>query len=168
MVVEVRPVLGQHRHQMAAIDDQHPVQQFSAGSSDPSLGNRIRPRRPYRRPGTAGLCGDSQDVGAAGRVCHDEQHRQPLQQQGVDAEEVGGENAAGLHLQELPPAGPVAARRRIHTGPLKYRPHRAGPDLVAQPGQFAVDASIPPAGVLAASRSTNRRSSGEERRPPRR
>jgi len=48
MVVEVRHVLGQHRRKMAAVDDQYPVQQFAAGSSDPSFGDRIRPRRPYR------------------------------------------------------------------------------------------------------------------------
>jgi hypothetical protein len=54
-----------------------------------------------------------------GRVFHHEQHIQPLQQQGVDAEEIGGQNAPGLYPQELPPAGPVVARRRIDTGPLE-------------------------------------------------
>jgi hypothetical protein len=41
MVVEVRHVLGQHRHKMAAVDDQHPVQQFPADSSNPSFGDRV-------------------------------------------------------------------------------------------------------------------------------
>jgi hypothetical protein len=41
VVVEVRDVLGQHCGEMAAVDDQHPVQQFSAGSSDPSFGDRV-------------------------------------------------------------------------------------------------------------------------------
>jgi hypothetical protein len=48
VVVEVRHVLGQHRHKMAAAKDQHPVQQFTAGSSNPSFGNRVVPRRPLR------------------------------------------------------------------------------------------------------------------------
>jgi hypothetical protein len=47
-VVEVRHVLGQHRHQMAAVDDQHPVEQFTAEGSDPSFGDSVRPRCPHR------------------------------------------------------------------------------------------------------------------------
>ena len=47
MVVEVRHVLGQHRHKVAAVDDEDPVEQFAAGSSDPSFGNRICPGRPH-------------------------------------------------------------------------------------------------------------------------
>jgi hypothetical protein len=43
-------------------------------------------------------------------VFHQEQHIEPLQHQRVDTEEVGAENAPGLHPQELAPAGPVAAR----------------------------------------------------------
>jgi hypothetical protein len=38
---------------------------------------------------------------------------QPLYQQGVDAEELRGENALGLHVHELPPAGAVATRKEI-------------------------------------------------------
>jgi len=33
MVVEVRHVLGQYRHQMAVVDDQDPVEQVVADSS---------------------------------------------------------------------------------------------------------------------------------------
>jgi hypothetical protein len=33
---------------MAAVADQYPVQQFAAGSSDPSFGDRVVPRRPLR------------------------------------------------------------------------------------------------------------------------
>ena len=39
MVVEVRHVVGQHRIQMAAVDDQHPVAQFLVEGSDPSFGD---------------------------------------------------------------------------------------------------------------------------------
>jgi hypothetical protein len=45
-------------------------------------------------------------VDAAGGVLHHEQHVEPLEQQGVDAEEVRGENAVGLGSQELPPTRP--------------------------------------------------------------
>jgi hypothetical protein len=60
--------------------------------------------------------GNSQELNATGGVFHYEQHVQPLQQQRLDAEEVGGENAPGLRPQELPPAGPVAARSGIDAG----------------------------------------------------
>ncbi|MDQ3904175.1 MAG: hypothetical protein M3300_01685 [Actinomycetota bacterium] len=48
MVVKVRHVLDQHRDQMVAVDDQHPVEQLPADSSNPSLGDRVRPGRPHR------------------------------------------------------------------------------------------------------------------------
>jgi hypothetical protein len=59
MVVEVRHVLGQHCHEMAAVDDQYPVQQFTADSSNPSFGDCVGPHRqlhPFRMIDTAG-CG---------------------------------------------------------------------------------------------------------------
>ena len=49
MVVEVRHVLGQHCREMAAINDQYQVQQFVAGSGDPSFGDRVRPGCRHRR-----------------------------------------------------------------------------------------------------------------------
>jgi hypothetical protein len=79
-------------------------------------------------------------VDATGGVFHREQQVQPLWQQRLDAEEVGGENAAGLPAQELPPAGPVAAKGGINAGSLQDRPHGTRRDLVAKPGEFAVDA----------------------------
>jgi hypothetical protein len=48
MVVEVRHVLGQHCGEMAAVDDEDPVEQFAAGGSDPSFGDRICPGCPHR------------------------------------------------------------------------------------------------------------------------
>jgi len=135
---------------MAAVDDQYPVEQFAADSSNPSFGDRVRLGCPHRgaqdantlarehgienageravpvpdqhrelscavsevhqkvprllgHPGAAGVSGDSEEVDAS-RVFHHQQHGQPLQQQRLDAEEVGGQNAPGLA-----PAG-IAAR----------------------------------------------------------
>jgi hypothetical protein len=47
MVVEVRHALGRHCREMAAVDDQHPIQQFPADSSHPSFGDRVHLGRPY-------------------------------------------------------------------------------------------------------------------------
>jgi hypothetical protein len=45
MVVEVRHVLGEHSLEVVAVDDQYPVEQFSADRSDASFGERVRPGR---------------------------------------------------------------------------------------------------------------------------
>jgi hypothetical protein len=58
-------------------------------------------------PGCGGVCGDPRDVDGAGADLHDEQRVQPLQADGVDVEEIGGEQAVGLGLEE---GGPFAAR----------------------------------------------------------
>lgn len=88
------------------------------------------------------------------------------QQQRVDAEEIGGENASGLHPQELPPAGPVAARSGIDASSLENRPHGTCRNLVAKPSELAVDPPVAQEEFSEASRSTNPRSSGAMRRPP--
>jgi hypothetical protein len=55
-------------------------------------------------PGTARVRGDSEEVGATGRVFHHEQHVQPLKQQRVDTEELTTPN--------LPQPGSRARRVR--------------------------------------------------------
>lgn len=60
-------------------------------------------------PGAVWVRGDAQKVDAAVGVLHDEQDVESVQQQGVDAEEVGGKNAVCLGGQGLSPGGAVAA-----------------------------------------------------------
>ncbi|MGH3435459.1 MAG: hypothetical protein ACRDRN_03225 [Sciscionella sp.] len=99
-------------------------------------------------PGTGGVDGDAKDVDAAGGVLDDEQHIEPVKQQGVDVEEVGGQDAVGLGGKELSPGGPAAARCGIDTGSLEDQPHGAGRKVVAEPGEFAVNPSVSPGRVL--------------------
>jgi hypothetical protein len=84
--------------------------------------------------------------------CHldREQHIQPAQQDRVHGEEVDGQHAAGLCAEELPPGDRRPPWCGIDAGALQDGPHRAGPDpaLVAEAAQLAVDAAIPPGGVL--------------------
>jgi hypothetical protein len=47
MVVEVGYVLGQRVVEVAAVDDQYSVEQFTADGADPSLGDRVRSGRPH-------------------------------------------------------------------------------------------------------------------------
>jgi hypothetical protein len=63
-------------------------------------------------PGSARVRGDSQKVHTAGGVLHEEQDRQPLAQQRIDAEEVGRANALCLCGQELSPGGVYRAKIR--------------------------------------------------------
>jgi hypothetical protein len=42
-------VLSQHRSQLSASEDQHPVQHLTPNRADPALRMGVRPRRPYRR-----------------------------------------------------------------------------------------------------------------------
>jgi hypothetical protein len=152
--------------EVAAGENQYPVQQLSPDRADPSFGNRVRLRGPHRcaqdadaragehgvegvgelavaipdqerelsravaeihqqiprllsNPGTTRVCGDAEEVDAAGGVLHYEQDVQPLEQQGVDAEEVGGEDAVGLGGQEPLARGPL--RRGAGSTPARVR-----------------------------------------------
>jgi len=68
MVVEVRDVLGQHHHQMAAVDDQHPVQQFAPEGADPSFGDPVRPRCPHWGAQDAHPLAGEHDIKHAGEL----------------------------------------------------------------------------------------------------
>jgi len=165
MVVDVVYVLGQRVVEVAAVEDQHSVEQLAADGADPAFGDRVRPGRPHRcaqdadalagehgiedvgelavaipdeepdvchaiaevgqqiprllsNPGSAGVRRGAQKVDAAGGVLHHEQHGKPVTQQGVDAEEVGGENALCWGGEELSPGGAAAARCGIDAGSL--------------------------------------------------
>jgi hypothetical protein len=102
----------------------------------------------------------SEKMDATGGVFDHEQHVQPVEQQRVNAEEIGGENPVGLPAKKLPPAGPVAARSGIDVGLLENRPYGTCRTLIAQPGQFTVTAPLTPQEFSAASCKTHRRSSG--------
>jgi len=67
-------------------------------------------------PGSVRVRCDAQEVDTAGGMLHDEQHIKLVEQQGVDAEEVRGENAVGLGGQELSPGGAAAAGRGVDAG----------------------------------------------------
>jgi hypothetical protein len=92
-------------------------------------------------PGSARARRDSQKMHAAGGMLHEKQHIQPLAQQRVDAEKVGGENSLCLGGQELSPGRAIAARCGVDAGSLEDRPDRARRNRVTESGEFAVDVS---------------------------
>jgi hypothetical protein len=51
------------------------------------------------------MCSDATDVHPAGAVLNEHQDIKSLQQRGVHVQEIDGEDAGRLGMQELPPAG---------------------------------------------------------------
>jgi hypothetical protein len=96
-------------------------------------------------------------VGPAGAVLDDDQRVDAAEQHGVHVDEVGGEDAAGLRGQELPPGRARAAGRGIDPGVVQDLPHRGGGDRVAEPDQLALHPPVPPCGFSVAIRITSLR-----------
>jgi len=99
-------------------------------------------------PGPVGCAVTPAEVHAAGGQFDEEQHVDPLQQHGVDGEEVTGQDRLGLCGEELLPGRPASAWRWVHPGVVGDLPNRAGRDPVAEPGQVALDPSVAPGRVL--------------------
>jgi hypothetical protein len=100
------------------------------------------------QPGCGRVRGDSEDVDLAGGVFDDEERVEPGQSDGVDVEEVGGQDGVGLGAEELGPGGSGPPCRRGDAGCVQDLPDGGGADLVAESGEFAVDASVAPNRVL--------------------
>ena len=100
------------------------------------------------QPGAGGVRGDAEDVHPAGGVLDDEERVQPVQGDGVEVEQVAGEDRVRLGLQELGPRWSGPPGRGVDAGVVQDGPDGGGADLVAEAGEFAVDASISPGGVL--------------------
>ncbi len=88
--------------------------------------------------------GDPGQVHAPGAVLDEEQYVQAAQEDGIDVEEVDGEDRLGLGLQERPPGLPGPPGRRINARVLENPPHCRRRERAAQAGQLAVDAPVSP------------------------
>ncbi len=95
------------------------------------------------------MFGHAQDMHPPGAYLHDEQHIQPSQADGVDMEEIGGQQPFGLGSQEGPPrriATPSGGRAELGCRPDP--PYRPGTNPVADAEEFALDTAVAPAGIL--------------------
>ena len=99
-------------------------------------------------PGSGRVGGDAEDVHAAGGVLDDEERVEPVQGDRVEVEQVAGEDRLGLRSEELRPGRSGPPRRGVDAGGVQDFPDGGGADLVAEAGEFAVDAPVPPGGVL--------------------
>jgi hypothetical protein len=101
--------------------------------------------------------GDPEDVDSAPRVLDDEERVEPVQGDGVEVEQVAGESPVGLGSEELGPRGSGSAGRRVDASVVQDLPDGGGADLVAEAGEFAVDASVAQEEFAVASRTARAR-----------
>jgi hypothetical protein len=76
--------------------------------------------------------GDAEDVHPAAGVLDDEERVEPVQGDGVEVEQVAGEDRLGLRLEELRPGRSGPSRRGINSGGVQDSPDGGGADLVLQ------------------------------------
>jgi hypothetical protein len=77
-------------------------------------------------------------------VLDEEERVEPVQGEGIEMERVAGHEGVGLCAEELGPGRSGPPRRRIDPGGVQDRPDGGRADLVAESGELAVDAAIPP------------------------
>ena len=99
-------------------------------------------------PGRGRVSGHPEDVDPAGAHFHDEQDVEPAQGDGVEGEEVGGQQSGGLSAQEGPPSGVCSAWCRAEPGGGQDPADRARAHAVSEPGEFALDAAVSPGRIL--------------------
>jgi hypothetical protein len=78
------------------------------------------------------MCGHPDQMDLAGGELQEEQHVDPLEEHGVDGEEVAGQDRVRLGGQELLPRRSRPAWRRLYAGLLQDLLHRTGRHPVAQ------------------------------------
>jgi hypothetical protein len=91
----------------------------------------------HPRPGWMGC--HTEHVDPAGGHLEHEQHLQPLQEDGIDGEEVHRQYTLGLRPEELPPGHGRPLGCWFDTGALQNRPYGAGPYGAAEVAQLTVD-----------------------------
>jgi hypothetical protein len=99
-------------------------------------------------PGAVGVGGHPAKVDPPGVELDEDQHIQPPQPDGVDREEVAGEDARRLLAQGRPPGRGRRSRRRVQPMAAQRGADRGCRDPYAEPEQLAVDALAARAWVL--------------------
>jgi hypothetical protein len=90
------------------------------------------------------VSGYPEEVHPAGADLHDEQNVKAAQGEGVEGEEVRGQQAGGLRVQEGPPPGVGPPWCWAEPSGGQDPPDGAGTDAVAESGEFALDAAVAP------------------------
>ncbi|MFE4685163.1 hypothetical protein ACFRNJ_30905 [Streptomyces sp. NPDC056721] len=99
-------------------------------------------------PWAGGVGGDAEQVRTAATVFEHDQGVDAFEIDGVDVQEVDSDDVLGLGSEELPPGCSGATWGGVDTGPIEDGPHGGGGHLVAEAGEFAVDAPMALSRVL--------------------
>ena len=93
-------------------------------------------------PGSGGVGGYAGEMDASGVDLDDEQDVESAQGDGVDTEEVGGDQGVGLAADELAPGWSDAVWCGFASVVSEDLPHGGGGDAVSEAAEFAVDAPV--------------------------
>jgi hypothetical protein len=103
--------------------------------------------------------GGASDVLDPSRRQRDKEHDvDPLQERSLDGEEIAGEHASRLLVEERPPRQPRSLRRRLQTRPEQHLAHRRRRDADAETLELADERLYPQCGFSRASRTISSRS----------
>ena len=91
---------------------------------------------------------DAEDVDAAGGVLDNKERVEPVQGDRVDVEHVASQDRLSLRSKELRPGRTGPSGRGVDSGTVQDRPDRKGADSVAESGELAVHAPIPPGRIF--------------------
>jgi hypothetical protein len=86
---------------------------------------------------------------AAGVDLHDEQDVEPLQAEGVEVEEVGGQQTCSLGAEEVAPRGVGVAWCGTEASGGEDPADGAGSEVVSESGEFSLDAAMALPWILA-------------------
>jgi hypothetical protein len=100
-------------------------------------------------PDRGRMSSHSEQMDPAGAYLHHEQNIESVQGDGVEGEEIGGQQARGLSPKEGPPPCVCSTTGcRAESGGGQDPPDRASAYAVAEPGEFSLDSAMAPGGVL--------------------
>src|SRR6185312_814373 len=99
-------------------------------------------------PLRCGVGGHAEETDPAGADLHDEQDVEAAQGDGVEGEEVSGQQPGGLRAQETSPPGIATPWCRAKPSGGQDPPNGAGADAMAESDEFALDPAVPPGGVV--------------------
>jgi hypothetical protein len=92
--------------------------------------------------------GDTKDVHTPGGVLDDEERIQPVQGDGVEMEQVTGQDWPCLRTQKLSPGRSGSTSRWVDPGCMQDLPDRGGADPIAQTGELAMDTAVEDRGCV--------------------
>jgi hypothetical protein len=98
--------------------------------------------------GRGRVSGGPQDVHRAGPDLHDEQDIDSAQRDGVEGEQVGGQQSGGLSAQQGPPSGVGPAWCWAEPSGDQDPADRAGAYAVSEAEEFSLDPAVAPGRIL--------------------